>query len=161
MNSLNLEVITSVCDWLQQGDFVFFVTVLNTWGASPRPVGSLYAYNPQKKLQFGSLSGGCIEDDLVIKLNTTYAAGSDKPYFVTRYGDNEGDGERYLLPCGGVIELLVESLHGPEAFKHFVMLKANLIAHRRVARYLDFTLSLPYLLSSDDQASNSKPESVT
>ena len=51
MNALNLQVITTTCDWLEQGDKVFFITVLNTWGASPRPVGSLLAFNVNQGVQ--------------------------------------------------------------------------------------------------------------
>lgn len=147
MNSLNFEVIASVCEWLEQGDHVFYVTVLNTWGASPRPIGSLFAFNLDKNLQVGSLSGGCIEEDLVIKLNEIHSTSQLKKtesieqidaYFIKRYGEGSGDGERYLLPCGGVLELLIEPLFGDLDHKYFLELKHNLSAHKRIARVIKF-----------------------
>ncbi len=163
MNSLNYDVIASVCNWLEKGDAVFFVTVLQTWGASPRPEGSLFAYNATKTIQVGSLSGGCIEEDLVGKLNQSYLSSTlantietkhQEAFFLKRYGDSEGDGEQYLLPCGGVLELLIEPLKGDIDYKHFSELKQYLSCFQRIARQIHFdTKDKLYRLLTEEQVS--------
>jgi xanthine dehydrogenase accessory factor len=165
VNSLNFEVIASVCEWLEQDNHVFFVTVLNTWGASPRPVGSLFVYNVDKNLQVGSLSGGCIEADLVVQLDEIYSDSclrksqsieEKNTYSLKRYGDENGDSDRYLLPCGGILELLIEPLFGNLDHKHFLELKQNLSAHKRIARVIKFqTEQKSRLVLLDEQVSSS------
>lgn len=136
MSALNLQVIMSTCSWIEQGDRVFFITVLNTWGASPRPIGSLLAYNLDKEIQSGSLSGGCIEDDLFdFFINNYKEKGSILPsYFIKIYGATAEEGIRYQLPCGGTLELLIESITGSTDYEHFVGLKRALLARQPIAR---------------------------
>jgi xanthine dehydrogenase accessory factor len=137
VNSLNFQVIKTVCEWLEQGDRVFFVTVLNTWGASPRPVGSLFAFNVDKYKQVGSLSGGCIEEDL-IQFLVKQSESLPELFFLKRYGDKDGDKERYLLPCGGTLELLIETLFDNQKYQHFLDILQTLEAHKSTTRLLKF-----------------------
>ena len=64
MDSVDLEVLKRSADWLDAGRRALLVTVVKTWGSSPRPPGSLLAVRDDG-LVVGSVSGGCIEDDLV------------------------------------------------------------------------------------------------
>ena len=64
MDSLDLQVLAQARDWLQQGQPVWLVTVLETWGSAPRPPGALLAMRGDG-LVVGSVSGGCVEDDLI------------------------------------------------------------------------------------------------
>jgi xanthine dehydrogenase accessory factor len=48
--------------------------VVRTWGSSPRPVGSIMALCEDGAV-VGSVSGGCIEDDLIYRFTQAYAAG--------------------------------------------------------------------------------------
>lgn len=151
MNTLNFQVISSVCEWLEQGDCVYFVTVLNTWGASPRPKGSLFAFNVDKVKQVGSLSGGCIEEDLVQYLGQMSLAlkheTSNSPSnshsksclpFLKRYGEKSEDKDRYLLPCGGTLELLIEPILDSQHFDHYRVIKESLASHKPIARIINF-----------------------
>jgi xanthine dehydrogenase accessory factor len=54
----------------------------------------------------GSVSGGCIEDDLVDKMRGG-AMRSALPFLLT-YGVTQDEARRYGLPCGGTMELMVE-----------------------------------------------------
>ena len=57
-------VLRQAAAWRDAGDKVAIATVVNTWGSSPRPVGSQLVVN--EKSQFvGSVSGGCIEGSVV------------------------------------------------------------------------------------------------
>lgn len=134
MHGINFEVIQKVRRWLEAGDDLWFVTITETWGASPRPVGSIFAYNPDKDLMAGSLSGGCIEDDLLEQLSAFFP-GLPK---TKRYGDSEEEQQRLQLPCGGSIELVIEAIAAEaESFKQFSQVERALKDRKRVMRCLD------------------------
>ena len=67
MDSQDLEVLTQAHAWLQNGHPILLVTVVKTWGSSPRPIGALLALRDDGRA-VGSISGGCIEDDLMYRL---------------------------------------------------------------------------------------------
>ncbi len=116
MNDQNSIVVSSVAAWLEAGDRVCLATVVSTWGASPRPPGSLFAYNLATKTQVGSLSGGCIEDALIEGFSI---AGLPALPESKVYGDSPGDQERFELPCGGTMSLLLEPLTVERHLNHF------------------------------------------
>ena len=64
MDSLDLQVLVQARDWREQGHAVWLVTVIETWGSAPRPPGALLAMR-EDGLVVGSVSGGCVEDDLI------------------------------------------------------------------------------------------------
>jgi xanthine dehydrogenase accessory factor len=104
------QVLQTAFEWLQQGHEVALVTVLKTWGSSPRPPGSLFIMR-RDGLITGSVSGGCVEEDLVQRycsqqLSDSYPVRID-------YGVNREDATRFGLPCGGRLELLIEQLCDP------------------------------------------------
>ena len=101
------EVLQTAYKWLQQGHEVALVTVLKTWGSSPRPLGSLMIMR-RDGIHSGSISGGCVEQDLVQRYRDQQLS---EPY-PTRvdYGVNRTDATRFGLPCGGRLELLIEHL---------------------------------------------------
>lgn len=138
MSSINISVLTTVSTWLSKGDSVFLVTVIRTWGASPRPVGSLCAFNINLHKQTGSLSGGCVEDDLIsylYRLDAETDFQNLKPH-LKRYGDAQ-DNSGIRLPCGGVLELLIEPLQAED--QHFINnLLTKLCKHEATYRQLSF-----------------------
>jgi len=111
MYSQDIEVIRSVSQWLNQGDSVWYVTITKTWGASPRPIGSLFAFNPACKKQVGSLSGGCVEQDLINELSSlpTSVPPFSSP-ILKQYGLSQEEVVRFQLPCGGQLDLVLELL---------------------------------------------------
>jgi xanthine dehydrogenase accessory factor len=118
MENLDVLVLRSLRDWRQSGQRAMLVTVVRTWGSSPRPVGSIMALS-QGGVVVGSVSGGCIEDDLIHRYTRAYAAPmlandpagqhipSGPPVFL-KYGVSAGEAHRFGLPCGGTLELLLE-----------------------------------------------------
>jgi xanthine dehydrogenase accessory factor len=115
MENLDLGVLRALLRWRRDGQRALLVTVVRTWGSSPRPVGSLMAMAEDGAV-VGSVSGGCIEDDLVHR----YAHGRGEPGSVfgrgppafVKYGVTADEAHRFGLPCGGTLELLIE--HDPE-----------------------------------------------
>lgn len=107
MKAAEQEVLASVSQWLDMGDTVWLCTIVATVGSSPRPLGSLLACNSAGE-QNGSLSGGCIEEDLLARL----AAGAlpKQPAQLIEYGVTAQENERLGLPCGGRLRVLVQRL---------------------------------------------------
>jgi xanthine dehydrogenase accessory factor len=101
------NVLAAAAAWLHSHIPVALVTVIRTWGSSPRPPGSLLAMDRGGRM-VGSVSGGCVEEDLLERYRSGELAG-----FPTRldYGVRRSDAARMGLPCGGRLELLVEELH--------------------------------------------------
>jgi xanthine dehydrogenase accessory factor len=64
MDSVDLEVLKHSAQWLDEGRRVLLVTVVKTWGSSPRPEGAMLAVRDDGHV-VGSVSGGCIEDDII------------------------------------------------------------------------------------------------
>src|SRR4051812_21416102 len=104
MQSLDLDVLERVLEWRKAGRRAWLLTVAQTFGASPRPPGSLAAIRDDGIL-VGSVSGGCIEDDLIARRNE-YAG--EKPAFAA-YGVSAEEARRFGLPCGGELEVIIEA----------------------------------------------------
>ncbi|HEV8256487.1 MAG TPA: XdhC family protein [Casimicrobiaceae bacterium] len=107
MDSVDLEVLRRSAEWLAAGRRVLLVTVVKTWGSSPRPPGALLAVRDDGHI-VGSVSGGCIEDDIVER-SRREGAYVKRPQAVT-YGVSAEDARKFGLPCGGTIQLVLEPL---------------------------------------------------
>lgn len=129
MQSLDLDVLERALEWRREGRRAWLLTVARTFGASPRPPGSLAAIRDDGIL-VGSVSGGCIEDDLV-RRRTEYSG--RKPHFVS-YGVTADEARRFGLPCGGELEILVEPEVEPAELE---ALLARIGEGRIVARRVD------------------------
>ncbi|MBL0150380.1 MAG: XdhC family protein [Ideonella sp.] len=105
MDNVDLNVLRQVSQWLASGHRVVLGTITRTWGSAPRPPGSAVAVRDDG-LVAGSVSGGCIEDDLIDKAREgVLVAGVPQ---VVRYGVDADAAQRFGLPCGGLIELVLE-----------------------------------------------------
>ena len=78
---------------------------MQTWGSAPRPVGSWLAIRQDGQVA-GSVSGGCVEDDLISRVQTEILT-RNTPEMVV-YGVSQEEAARFGLPCGGTLRLLVE-----------------------------------------------------
>jgi len=105
MNSTDLSVLKTAVTWLKEGHPVAIATVVQTWGSAPRPVGSWLAIRSDGQIA-GSVSGGCIEDDLIRRVQSEILT-RDTPEMVI-YGVSQQEAARFGLPCGGTLRLLVE-----------------------------------------------------
>ena len=72
MENLDVMVLRTLCHWRSSGKRALLATVVRTWGSSPRPVGSIMALCEDGSV-VGSVSGGCIEDDLIYRHTQAYA----------------------------------------------------------------------------------------
>lgn len=122
MDSLDMQVLGAVQRWTAEGHKVALVTVAKTWGSSPRPPGAWLALRDDGMVQ-GSVSGGCIEDDLIARMREGHIAGI-KP-FALSYGVTKEEATRFGLPCGGTLELVVEPSPDVAALSSMTELIAN------------------------------------
>lgn len=109
LQDLNALVIQTALDWQRHGQHAVLVHVARTWGSSPRPPGSVMAI-AETGLSVGSVSGGCIEDDLVAQMRAQGISTlcPDGLPSVRRYGVTADQAHRFGLPCGGTVELVLE-----------------------------------------------------
>jgi xanthine dehydrogenase accessory factor len=107
LDNTDLSVLQRICEWRSLGHAVVIGTLIQTWGSAPRPVGSIVAIRDDGHIA-GSVSGGCIEADLSDRVRQR---GRDvtSPQRVT-YGVSAEEANRFGLPCGGTIELVLESV---------------------------------------------------
>ena len=107
MDNLDLGVLRTAAGWRAEQRSVVLGTITRTWGSAPRPVGSLVAVRDDGLIA-GSVSGGCIEDDLVAQLRAgSLTLTHPAPL---RYGVGAEEARRFGLPCGGTLRLVQEPL---------------------------------------------------
>ena len=122
---------------------MWLCTIVQTLGSSPRPVGSLVAINDDGR-QVGSVSGGCIEEDLIERLRAGHFSG-EQPELI-EYGVNAEENERLGLPCGGRITLLLQRL--TEVDEPWVTSVLSALDNRRcIERYVDLATGATSLTS--------------
>lgn len=131
MDSIDLEVLKTAAGWIGAGHRCELITVIKTWGSSPRPIGATLAICDNGRV-VGSVSGGCIEDDLIERVRQ-HGITRTAPEIVS-YGITADEAHRFGLPCGGTIELAIEPLSSASTI---VDLLARLDRHELVARRLD------------------------
>ena len=131
MDSVDLQVLKSSVAWRKDGHQVVLVTIVETWGSSPRPAGAMLAIRDDG-LVAGSVSGGCVEDDLIDKIRNQ-SLQIERPQVVT-YGVTKEEAERYGLPCGGTLQLVLEQVTDDEALNRLL---ESVERHELIVRTLD------------------------
>ena len=114
MDNVDLNVLKTIVAWRAEGRRVTMGTIVRTWGSAPRPIGALVAIGEDdagRAAIAGSVSGGCIEDDLVERVRAlgVDAPSAARPERLT-YGISADEANRFGLPCGGTIELVMEQV---------------------------------------------------
>jgi xanthine dehydrogenase accessory factor len=124
------DILATACRWLRAGQRVALVTVIHTWGSSPRPPGSLLAMTDRGTL-IGSVSGGCVEEELLTRFRNDELA---EPFpTLVDFGVDRAETSRLGLPCGGRLELLVEELPAAEPVEALLQrLEGGELVARRV-----------------------------
>jgi xanthine dehydrogenase accessory factor len=144
MNSIDIDVIRTALDWQSKGQRVVLGTVVRTWGSAPRPPGSLMIIREDGQVA-GSVSGGCIEDDLIRRV----AAGELALRLPesTIYGQTAEDVRRFGLPCGGSVQVVLEPLSSQSQLRELLVFIEQ---HQRVERRLDMASGLVRMATATD-----------
>ena len=131
MDSVDTEVIKSAIAWLDAGHRSTLATVVRTWGSAPRPIGAMLVIRDDGHV-VGSVSGGCVEDDLIERVKAHQMKGG-APEVVT-YGVTTEQAARFGLPCGGTLQLVLEPVRPESQLKELLEIIGR---HELVARSLD------------------------
>lgn len=142
MDSTDLAVLKTCIGWLESGHQVMLATVVQTWGSAPRPVGAWLAIRDDGQL-VGSVSGGCVEDDLIERVRADLPAAT-LPQIV-RYGVSRDEAARFGLPCGGTLRLVLEPR--PD-LALLAALLARIRAKQITARVLDLQTGIATLAAA-------------
>ncbi|HXU93293.1 MAG TPA: XdhC family protein [Gallionella sp.] len=133
MDSVDLSVLKTLREW-QAGELpLWLVTVVETFGSSPRPPGAMLVLRGDG-VAVGSVSGGCIEDDLVLRAKRGQLSGERCE--VLSYGVTREEARRFGLPCGGAMRLVVEPVRNADWVEQVLQLIQTGQMVRR-ALYLD------------------------
>ena len=100
------EMLGRAAAWREAGKNVAIATVVDTWGSSPRPVGSQLAVSGAQEM-IGSVSGGCIEGAVVAEAQEVIRSGVPR---LLEFGVADEDAWAVGLACGGRVEVFVERL---------------------------------------------------
>jgi xanthine dehydrogenase accessory factor len=153
-SSDDIDVLRTAYGWLSEGARVALITVLHTWGSSPRPPGSMLAIHEDGRTE-GSVSGGCVEETLIAR-HLAGELGDVTPSLVD-FGVDTVEAGRLGLPCGGRLELLVELLQSPQQLEQLlVRLGQNQLIQRRVCLATGevtlnpFKSGIEFFVSDDD-----------
>ncbi|WP_323751167.1 XdhC family protein [Marinobacter sp.] len=124
MQPLDIQVVEQAISWSKAGQDFWLCTVLSTFGSSPRAPGS-WLIAKSDGAHCGSLSGGCVEEDFLARLSDGDFKGRLNR---VRYGASDSpDNPRVSLPCGGVLDVLVEHWSANnQTLEHFLALKKAL-----------------------------------
>ena len=141
MNSLDTEVLQHALAWLREGHAVHLATVVQTWGSAPRQAGAMLAVRKDGRV-VGSVSGGCIEDDLIARAQAGQLP--SKPEWA-RYGVSQEEAARFGLPCGGTLRLVIEPLSLEDWIDRVVEVTQT---QQLIGRWLDLTTGVSTLTNA-------------
>ena len=131
MDSLDTQVLDAARKWAAAGRRFALITVARTWGSAPRPPGAWMILRDDGQVQ-GSVSGGCIEDDLIRRAAAGEFTGSAPR--LLRYGVTADEAHRFGLPCGGTLELVLEPAPDAALLEQLALrISTGQLVHRRVA----------------------------
>jgi xanthine dehydrogenase accessory factor len=99
-------VLEAARSWLDEDGAVAIATVVDTWGSAPVPIGGQMAVARDGRFQ-GSVSGGCIEGDVIAESEEIIASGKPK---LLEFGVADETAWRAGLPCGGKVKVYVERI---------------------------------------------------
>lgn len=145
MQSQDQEVFEKLVAWLENGSAPYLCTIVKAIGSSPRPIGSMLGCCGEHSV--GTLSGGCVEEDLLEKLRTN-AIDTSIPQLI-EYGVSAEENERLGLPCGGRLQILVQQLF-PARAAWVVDVVSALRARNSMARTTDLKTGITSIEVTED-----------
>src|SRR2546430_9203370 len=98
------EILDELRAWNESNEQIALATVVETWGSSPRPLGSRMAVTRSGKMA-GSVSNGCIEGAVFEEAQKVLKSGEPK---IAAFGVADDVAFEVGLACGGHIEVYIE-----------------------------------------------------
>ena len=107
-NSFDEKILDEARDWLATKQNVVLATVIQTWGSSPRPIGSRMIINDKGDFS-GSVSGGCVETSVVRECLGLFK--EKKPFKKIEFKVSNESAWEVGLACGGEIAIFLEQIN--------------------------------------------------
>ena len=107
-NSFDEKILDEAYDWLAAKQNVVLATVIQTWGSSPRQVGSRMIVNDKGDFS-GSVSGGCVETSVVRECLDIMK--EKKPFKKIEFKVSNESAWEVGLACGGEIAIFLEQIN--------------------------------------------------
>ena len=107
-NSFDEKILDEAKDWLESKRNVVLATVIQTWGSSPRPIGSRMVINDKGDFS-GSVSGGCVETAVVRECVGLIK--EKKPFKKIEFKVSNESAWEVGLACGGEIAIFLERIN--------------------------------------------------
>tara|TARA_B100000686_G_scaffold324075_1_gene379434 strand:- start:55 stop:384 length:330 start_codon:yes stop_codon:yes gene_type:complete len=107
-NSFDEKILDEAKDWLTTNQNVVLATVIQTWGSSPRQIGSRMIVNNKGDFS-GSVSGGCVETAVVRECLDLIK--EKKPFKKIEFKVSNESAWEVGLACGGEIEIFLEQIN--------------------------------------------------
>lgn len=101
------DIIADLDRWLGEGEAVALATVIQTWGSSPRRIGSRMGITGGGRIT-GSVSGGCVEGAVIEAASEVLQTGRGR---LLHFGVSDDTAWEVGLACGGSIDVFVNPLH--------------------------------------------------
>ena len=106
-NSFDEKILDEALDWIKTNQKVVLATVIQTWGSSPRQVGSRMIVNENGDFS-GSVSGGCVESSVIRECIELIK--KDKPFKKLEFKVSNEKAWDIGLACGGEIAVYLEQI---------------------------------------------------
>ena len=106
-NSFDEKILDEAKDWLESNQSVVLATVIQTWGSSPRAIGSRMIVNDKGDFS-GSVSGGCVETAVVRECINLIK--ENKLFKKIEFKVSNKSAWEVGLACGGEIEIFIEEI---------------------------------------------------
>ena len=106
-NSFDEKILEEANDWIKANQKVVLVTVIQTWGSSPRQTGSRMIVNEKGDFS-GSVSGGCVESSVIRECIELIK--KDKPFKKLEFKVSNEKAWDIGLACGGEIAVYLEQI---------------------------------------------------
>ena len=107
-NSFDEKILEEANDWIKTNQKIVLATVIQTWGSSPRQVGSRMIINENGDFS-GSVSGGCVESALVRE--SLQLIKQEKPFKKIEFKVSNESAWEVGLACGGEIAIYLEQIN--------------------------------------------------
>ncbi len=99
------ELLPQITTWSREGKPFALARVIQTWGSSPRPVGSALIISRDGEMA-GSVSGGCVEGAVVKEAKNVMSQQLGKRL---AFGVSDDEAWSVGLTCGGKVQVYLQS----------------------------------------------------
>ena len=105
--SFDEKILEEAYNWFEANQKVVLATVIQTWGSSPRQIGSKMIVNEKGDFS-GSISGGCVESSVVRECIELLK--NDQPFKKIEFKVSNEKAWEIGLACGGEIAVFIEQI---------------------------------------------------